>query len=42
MRFNWVPTGYQRSYTLTVRVKADMLKDLKLERKKDWIAPSFN
>jgi lipopolysaccharide assembly outer membrane protein LptD (OstA) len=42
MLFHWIPTGYQRSYTLTVRVKADMLKDLKLERKKDWIAPSFN
>ena len=40
--FHWIPTGYQRSYTLTIRVKADILKDLKLERKKDWIAPEFN
>jgi len=40
--FHWIPTGYQRSYTLTIRVKADILKDLKLERRKDWIAPEFN
>ena len=42
MLFHWIPTGYQRSYVLTIRVKAAMLKDLKLESKKDWIAPSFN
>ena len=40
--FHWIPTGYRRSYTLTIRVKADILKDLKLERRKDWIAPEFN
>ena len=40
--FHWIPTGYQRSYTLTIRVKSDILKDLKLERRKDWIAPEFN
>ena len=39
--FNWIPTGYQRSYTLTIRVKSDILKDLKFERKKDWINPNF-
>ena len=42
MLFNWIPTGYQRSYTLTIRVKADILKDVKLERKRDWINPNFN
>ena len=40
--FHWIPTGYQRSYVLTIRVKADILKDVKLERKRDWIAPEFN
>ena len=40
--FHWIPTGYQRSYTLTIRVKADILKDLKYEKRKDWIAPEFN
>ena len=34
--FHLIPTGYRQSYTITIRVKADMLKDLKLERKKDW------
>ena len=24
------------------KLKADILKDLKLERRKDWIAPEFN
>ena len=42
MLFHWIPTGFHRSYTLTIRVKAPMLKDLKLERKKDWINPDFN
>ena len=42
MLFNWIPTGYQRSYTLTIRVKTDILKDVKLERKRDWINPNFN
>ncbi len=42
MLFHWIPTGYQRSYVLTIRVKADILKDVKLERKRDWIAPDFN
>lgn len=42
MLFHWIPTGYQRSYVITIRVKADILKDLKLERRRDWIAPNFN
>ena len=42
MLFHWIPIGYQRSYALTIRVKANILKDLKLERKKDWIVPEFN
>ncbi len=37
MLFNWIPIGFHKSYTLTIRVKASVLKDLKLEKKKDWI-----
>lgn len=32
IRCSWVPFGLQQSYTLTIRVKAETLKDLKLER----------
>ena len=42
MLFNWIPLGFHQSYTLTVRVKANVLKDLKLEKKKDWISPEYN
>ena len=42
MLFNWIPLGYHKSYTLTIRVKADVLKDLKYENKKDWFTPEFN
>jgi len=31
---SWVPFGFQQSYFLTIRVKADMLSDLKLERRR--------
>ena len=37
MLFHWIPIGFHKSYTLTIRVKASVLKDLKLEKKKDWI-----
>ncbi len=42
MLFNWIPIGYHQSYTLTIRVKADVLKDLKYEKKKDWFVPDYN
>ena len=42
MLFNWIPLGFHRSYTLTIRVKADILKDLKFEKKKDWFTPDYN
>lgn len=32
IRCSWVPFGLQQSYTLSIRVKANTLKDLKLER----------
>ena len=40
--FNLIPIGYRKSYTLTIRVKASALQDLKLERKRDWIDTDFN
>ena len=42
MLFNWIPIGFHRSYTLTIRVKASILQDLKYEKKKDWFTPDFN
>ncbi len=34
LRCSWVPFGFQQSYFLTIRVKADILSDLKLERRR--------
>ena len=42
MLFNWIPLGYHRSYTLTIRVKAAALRDLKYEKRKDWFEPEYN
>jgi hypothetical protein len=36
MNFNWTPFGYYQSYYLTIRVKASVLQDLKLERRKPF------
>ncbi len=36
MRFNWIPIGGRQSWNFALNVKADMLKDLKLQRKKDF------
>jgi hypothetical protein len=36
MRLNWIPFGLRKSYMLTVAVKASVLQDLKLNRKRDW------
>ena len=41
MLFHWIPLGFHRSYTITIRVKASVLKDLKLEKKKDWIDVNY-
>tara|TARA_B100000953_G_scaffold276648_1_gene250936 strand:- start:634 stop:1770 length:1137 start_codon:yes stop_codon:yes gene_type:complete len=41
MLFHWIPIGFHKSYTLTIRVKASVLKDLKLEKKKDWIDMNY-
>ena len=34
MTFSWIPTGSQKSYNLTIRVKSAVLQDLKLTKKK--------
>ena len=34
MSFDWTPTGLQKSYNLTIRVKSAVLQDLKLTKKK--------
>jgi len=36
LAFNWVPLGVQRSFSLEINVKAQMLKDLKLAKRKNW------
>jgi hypothetical protein len=36
MRFNWIPTGFRKSWNFTINVKASVLQDLKLNRKKDF------
>jgi len=40
--FNYIPIGYHQSYSLTIRVKAAALRDLKFEKKKDWFTPEYN
>ncbi len=42
MLLNWIPIGYHQSYTITIRVKATALRDLKYEKKKDWFTPEYN
>ncbi|MBI4929748.1 MAG: LPS-assembly protein LptD [Bacteroidetes bacterium] len=36
MHFDWVPFGLRKSYMLSVAVKASVLQDLKLSRKREW------
>ena len=36
MRFNWVPLGTRQSWNFSINVKASILQDLKLNRKKDF------
>jgi len=36
LKFNWIPTGYRKSWNVTINVKASVLQDLKLTKKKDW------
>jgi hypothetical protein len=36
MRLSWIPFGFRKSYMISVAVKASVLQDLKLQRKRDW------
>lgn len=36
LKFNWIPTGFRKSWNVTINVKASVLQDLKLTKKKDW------
>lgn len=36
MRFGWTPKGYQQSWEFSINVKAPLLQDLKLNKKKDF------
>jgi lipopolysaccharide assembly outer membrane protein LptD (OstA) len=36
MRFGWVPKGGQQSWNFSINVKASLLQDLKLNKKKDF------
>ena len=36
MSFGWIPFGTYRSYTFTLRVKASILQDLKLNKRNDY------
>jgi hypothetical protein len=36
MRFNWVPLGPRKSWNFSINVKASILQDLKLSRKRDF------
>ncbi len=36
MGFKWIPFGTRQSYIFNINVKAGVLEDLKLTRKKDW------
>ena len=36
MRFSWVPFGYYKSWFFQINIKADALRDLKYEKKKNY------
>lgn len=40
-RFEWIPFGARKSYMLTVSVKASILQDLKLQRRRSWYDNAF-
>ena len=40
--FNYIPIGFHQSYSITIRVKAAALRDLKFEKKEDWFTPEYN
>jgi hypothetical protein len=36
MSFQWIPIGTRKSWSFTLNVKASVLQDLKLDKKKDF------
>ena len=36
MHFNWTPKGGQQQWSFSINVKASILQDLKLDKKKDF------
>lgn len=36
MAFDWIPFGPRRSYTITINLKSSLLKDLRLQRRRNW------
>ena len=36
MTFKWIPFGFRKSYNFGINVKASVLQDLKLTRKREW------
>ena len=36
MRFSWVPFGYYKSWFFQINIKADALRDVKYEKKKNY------
>lgn len=36
LRFNWIPSGFRQSWNFSINVKASVLQDLKLNKKKDF------
>ncbi len=36
MRFNWIPFGVRQSYNFDIYIKASILQDLKISRRRSW------
>ena len=41
MQFNWIPFGPRQSYNIRVNVKASILQDLRLQRRRSWFDNTF-
>ncbi len=39
MEFSWIPDGYRKSWTFTLRPKSALLQDLKLNKRESFYAP---
>lgn len=41
MQFNWIPFGPRQSYNIQINVKASVLQDLRLQRRRSWFDNTF-